>query len=156
MKNVVFWDIKTQFVPHRRHITSPLQSPVGECYLKFEVSRRWLWRMPSSGTYWNRVRTSQEIHYVYTTKSSRLMLCKIWGFHGCDYYKFRLLGCYAVWLLLGQTVRRNVSPPSWVTRICEIGITLALTSNQSTLRRNTIKLSPSWWRLYGPPKRRIL
>jgi Ca2+-binding EF-hand superfamily protein len=26
MKNV-FWDIKTQFVPHRRHITSPLQSP---------------------------------------------------------------------------------------------------------------------------------
>jgi hypothetical protein len=29
MKNVVFWDMKTQFVLHRRHITSPLQSPVG-------------------------------------------------------------------------------------------------------------------------------
>jgi hypothetical protein len=27
MKNVVFGDIITQFVPHRRHITSPLQSP---------------------------------------------------------------------------------------------------------------------------------
>jgi hypothetical protein len=27
MKNAVFWDIKTQFVLHRRHITSPLQSP---------------------------------------------------------------------------------------------------------------------------------
>jgi hypothetical protein len=27
MKNVVFWDIKIQFVLHRRHITSPLQSP---------------------------------------------------------------------------------------------------------------------------------
>jgi hypothetical protein len=27
MKNVVFWDIKTQFVLHTRHITSPLQSP---------------------------------------------------------------------------------------------------------------------------------
>jgi hypothetical protein len=27
MKNVVFWDIKLQFVLHRRHITSPLQSP---------------------------------------------------------------------------------------------------------------------------------
>jgi hypothetical protein len=27
MKNVVFWDTKTQFVPQRRHITSPLQSP---------------------------------------------------------------------------------------------------------------------------------
>jgi hypothetical protein len=26
IKNVVFWDIKTQFVPHRRNITSPLQS----------------------------------------------------------------------------------------------------------------------------------
>jgi hypothetical protein len=24
MKNAVFWDIQTQFVPHRRHITSPL------------------------------------------------------------------------------------------------------------------------------------
>jgi hypothetical protein len=29
MKNVVFWDIKTQLVPHRRLITSPLQSPAG-------------------------------------------------------------------------------------------------------------------------------
>jgi hypothetical protein len=27
MKNVVFWDIKPQFVLHRRHITSPLHSP---------------------------------------------------------------------------------------------------------------------------------
>jgi hypothetical protein len=27
LKNVVFWDIETQFVLHRRHITSPLQSP---------------------------------------------------------------------------------------------------------------------------------
>jgi hypothetical protein len=29
MKNVVFWNIKSQFVPHRRHITSPLQRPAG-------------------------------------------------------------------------------------------------------------------------------
>jgi hypothetical protein len=27
LKNAIFWDIKPQFVPHRRHITSPLQSP---------------------------------------------------------------------------------------------------------------------------------
>jgi hypothetical protein len=27
MKNVIFCDIKTQFVPHRRHIASLLQSP---------------------------------------------------------------------------------------------------------------------------------
>jgi hypothetical protein len=29
MKNAVFWDIKTQFVPHRKQITSPLESPAG-------------------------------------------------------------------------------------------------------------------------------
>jgi hypothetical protein len=29
MKNAVFWDIKSQFVLHRRHITSPLQSSAG-------------------------------------------------------------------------------------------------------------------------------
>jgi hypothetical protein len=28
IKNVFVWDIKAQFVLHRRHITSPLQSPV--------------------------------------------------------------------------------------------------------------------------------
>jgi hypothetical protein len=27
MRNVVFWDIKIQFVLHREHITSPLQRP---------------------------------------------------------------------------------------------------------------------------------
>jgi hypothetical protein len=31
MKNVVFLDMKTQLVPHRTHITSPLQSPASEC-----------------------------------------------------------------------------------------------------------------------------
>jgi hypothetical protein len=36
-KNSFFWDIKTQFVPHRRHITSPLQSTAGQCYVRFEV-----------------------------------------------------------------------------------------------------------------------
>jgi hypothetical protein len=36
MKNVVFWD-NTQFVLHRRHITSPLQSAASECYVRFEV-----------------------------------------------------------------------------------------------------------------------
>jgi hypothetical protein len=29
LKNAVFWDIKTQSVPHRRHVTSPLKSPAG-------------------------------------------------------------------------------------------------------------------------------
>jgi hypothetical protein len=37
MKNVVLWDIKAQFVPHRKHITSPLQSPAGQFDVRFEV-----------------------------------------------------------------------------------------------------------------------
>jgi hypothetical protein len=37
MKNVVFWDIKPQFVPHRRHITSPLERPASYCYVRSEV-----------------------------------------------------------------------------------------------------------------------
>jgi hypothetical protein len=28
MKNAAFWDIKTQTVPHRRHINSPLQNRI--------------------------------------------------------------------------------------------------------------------------------
>jgi hypothetical protein len=38
------------------------------------------------------VRTSQETHYVSATELSRLMLYKIYGFHGSDYEECRLLG----------------------------------------------------------------
>jgi hypothetical protein len=37
MKNAVFWDIKSQFVSLRRHITYPLQSPAWYCYVRFEA-----------------------------------------------------------------------------------------------------------------------
>jgi hypothetical protein len=38
MKDAVFWDIrKTQFVPHRKHITSPVDTPAGKCYVRFEI-----------------------------------------------------------------------------------------------------------------------
>jgi hypothetical protein len=37
MKNVVFWDIKPQFVPHRRHITSPLHIQASSCYVRSEI-----------------------------------------------------------------------------------------------------------------------
>jgi hypothetical protein len=33
------------------------------------------------------------LHYVSTTDPSRLMLCKILGFHGGEYEECRLLGC---------------------------------------------------------------
>jgi hypothetical protein len=32
-------------------------------------------------------------------KAISCLLCKISGFHGGDYEEWRLLGCYAVWLL---------------------------------------------------------
>jgi hypothetical protein len=56
MENVVFWDIKSQFVPHRRHITSPLQSPAGYFYVRFEVftvvtmKNAVFWNVTSSGS----------------------------------------------------------------------------------------------------------
>jgi hypothetical protein len=37
MKNAVFWDIRTQFIPHRKHITSPLQSLAGYYFVIFGV-----------------------------------------------------------------------------------------------------------------------
>jgi hypothetical protein len=39
MKNAVFCDIKTQFVPHRKHIKTLLQNLAGQCYVRFEVFR---------------------------------------------------------------------------------------------------------------------
>jgi hypothetical protein len=49
MKNGVFWDIKPQFLPDRKHITSPLQSPAGYCCVRFEVLTEVTMGMPSSG-----------------------------------------------------------------------------------------------------------
>jgi hypothetical protein len=40
----------------------------------------------------NPVRTSEETNYFSTTESSRLMLYKIFGFHGGDYEEYCLLG----------------------------------------------------------------
>jgi hypothetical protein len=37
IKTIVFWDIKSQFIPHRKHITSALQSPAGQFYVRFEI-----------------------------------------------------------------------------------------------------------------------
>jgi hypothetical protein len=36
MKNAGFWNIKTQFVPYRRHITSPLQSLRNNVRIKYQ------------------------------------------------------------------------------------------------------------------------
>jgi hypothetical protein len=77
MKNALFWDIATQFVSQREHITSPLYSPAPVNAMQdLRSSRRWLWRMSSSGIY------KPSSYHVYAIEPSRLMLCKIWGFHG--------------------------------------------------------------------------
>jgi hypothetical protein len=76
------------------------------------------------------VRTSQKTHYFSATDSNRLMLCKIWGVHGGDYEEWRLLRCYAVWLLYEPTFWRNVAPRTRKT--------LAVTTNRRTLRTSTI------------------
>jgi hypothetical protein len=67
---------------------------------------------------------------------------KIWGFHGGDYEECRLLGCYAMWFLLRTDVSEEPSASFiMVTRIGELGTTLAATSNRRTLRRNTTTAS---------------
>jgi hypothetical protein len=56
MNNGIFWDIKAQFVPHRKHITSLLQR---QKYFRggdYEECRLVRHKSP--------VRTSQETHYV--------------------------------------------------------------------------------------------
>jgi hypothetical protein len=53
--------------------------------------QRWLSKFLLLG-YRNPVHTSQETHYISATESSRLMLCKIWGFQGGYYEEWRLLG----------------------------------------------------------------
>jgi hypothetical protein len=88
MKNSVFWDMKTQFVLHRRHISPPLQtlSQLMLCKIwslhggDYEESRLMGYKNP--------VRTSKEAYQFSATEPSWLLLCEIWSF------------------------RRNVSPPS--------------------------------------------
>jgi hypothetical protein len=77
VKSTVFWDIKSKFIPHRRHITSPLQSPAGESYVRFEVStaatmkNAVLWDIETQFVLHRRT------HYLSATEPSRLMICKI-------------------------------------------------------------------------------
>jgi hypothetical protein len=107
------------------------------------------------------VRTSQETYYISVTEPIQLMLWKIWSVHGGDYEECRLLGCDAVWLLLSTDVSKEcIHSIIRVKRISELGITLAGTSNWSTLRRNTDLAHwiflPCLWKQYIPPKRQLL
>jgi hypothetical protein len=76
-------------------------------------SRRWLWRMSSSGIK-NPVRTSQETHYISVTESSQLMLCKIWCFHGGDCEEWRLLRYKNLVRTSQETHYVSATKPNWL------------------------------------------
>jgi hypothetical protein len=77
VKNDAFCVIKTQLVPHRRHITSPLQSPTGYCYVRSEVVMA---MTMENAVFWD-IKTHSVPHRRHVTSplqsSSELMLCKI-------------------------------------------------------------------------------
>jgi hypothetical protein len=75
MKNVVFWDIKTQFVPHRKHVSATKHITLMLC--KISSFQGGDYEECDILGYKNPVRTSQETHYVSATETNRLMLCKI-------------------------------------------------------------------------------
>jgi hypothetical protein len=50
MRNAVFWDIKDQFLPHRKHITSALQDPASYWHVRFEVFKRFA---KKNGDFWD-------------------------------------------------------------------------------------------------------
>jgi hypothetical protein len=79
-EQVVFWDIKTHFVPHRIMLCIIWGFRGGD----YEECRLL--------GYKHLVRTSQETHCVSAREPSQLFLCKIWGFHCGDYEEYRLLG----------------------------------------------------------------
>jgi hypothetical protein len=98
MQNAVFWDIRPQFVPHRRHITSPLQSPAVYCCVGYVVIT------------------------AMTMKNT-----VFWDAAPCGYCKNRRIG-------------GSIASVIRLTIIGEARTTLAVTSNWSTPRRNTILL----------------
>jgi hypothetical protein len=84
MKNEVFWDRKTQFVPHRRHYVSATEPT------RLMLCKVWGFHGVDCEEcrllgYKNPVHTLQEAHYVSPTEPSRLILFKVWGFHDWDY-----------------------------------------------------------------------
>jgi hypothetical protein len=98
MKNSVFWDIKAQLVPHRKHYVSAtepsrlmLSKILGFAGGDYEECRLLGYKNP--------ILISQETHYVSATESSLLMQCKIRGFRDGDNEECHILGFHAMWLL---------------------------------------------------------
>jgi hypothetical protein len=97
--------------------------------------------------YKNQVRTSQESHYFSGKESSQLMLCKIWSFHSGEYEERSFLGVCRVAILRADVSEELSASIIRVTRIGELGTTLAVTSNRLRLTFLIHRfLSPCWWR----------
>jgi hypothetical protein len=67
--------------------------------------------------YWGNEMKKDEMHGSWTTHEGRweiyTKLCKIWGFHGGDYEKCRLLVCGAVEILCEPMFWRNILPATF-------------------------------------------
>jgi hypothetical protein len=75
-------------------------------------------RMSPTGI-WSPVITSQETHYICATEPSRLMLCKIWGFHSLDYEGCLLLICENKGHTSQETHYVSATESSWL-KLCKI------------------------------------
>jgi hypothetical protein len=82
MKNDVFWDIKTQFIPHRRHITS-LQISAGSCYVRFVVFKT---VTTKKEVFWD-IKSQFLPHRRHITSPLQSSA----GFHGGDYEECLIL-----------------------------------------------------------------
>jgi hypothetical protein len=82
--------------------------------------------------------------HVSATEPNRLMLCKIWGFHGGDYEECRILGCYvSVDLVRTDVSEESIASIIRMKRIGELG-TLAVTRNWNAPRECT-----NWEQIMG-------
>jgi hypothetical protein len=124
MNNAIFWEIRTQFVPHRKHYFSATE-PSRLMLCKISGFHRGDYEQFSLLGYKNPARTSQETHYVSATEPSRLMLCKISGFHGdvCEQCRLRCGSCKN--RCFGGKYRLYHQDE----RINELGTTLSVISN---------------------------
>jgi hypothetical protein len=106
VKNGVFWDIQTQFVPHRKHYVSATES-----------SQLMLRKIGGfhGGDYeecrllgYKTVRTLQETHYTTSTEHSQLMVCKIEVFTVVN-MKNAVFWGDTMWPLLESAFERNAA-----------------------------------------------
>jgi hypothetical protein len=101
MKNVVFWDIKTQFVPHRRHYVSATE-PSRLNYVRFEVVTAVSMK---NALFWDiKIQFVPHRKHVSATEPSRLI-----------YVRFEVFTAVTMKNAVFWDVtpfRRNLAPPS--------------------------------------------